>query len=144
MAIKVNGVAQQAVESNGYLTIDRSWRAEDRIEIALPMKLHTAPLPGGPTIEDMMYGPLVLAGLMGRDGLTTDMLYGKEGPAHSGQFTEAPIPRAAAPNSGPWVTKAGDRLHFDAVVSDQAMPMKPLYQVYDERYTLYFQVDRKA
>jgi len=144
MVIKVNGAVEKAMPGNGYADVERVWQSGDRIEVALPMHFHAAPLPGNPSMEAMMYGPLVLAGTMGRDGLTSEMMYGSEGPSYSGHYTEVPVPRVAARASGAWVEKEADALRFKASVADSPMQMKPLYQVFDERYTVYFQVDRKA
>ena len=91
-----------------------------------------------------MYGPLVLAGQMGRDGLTNEMIYGKEGPSHTGKFTDAPMPQVQAAGAAHWVEKTHEPLRFKTESANAAMAMKPLYQVLDERYTIYFKVDRKA
>jgi DUF1680 family protein len=147
MEIKVNGELRNSATDNGYMTVEREWQSGDRVEIALPMRFHASPLPGNTSLEAMMYGPLVLAGQMGRDGLTNEMIYGDEGPSFTGKFTDAPMPRVKARGSNAWVEKGTAPLKFKTAAAvaqtNSPMEMKPLYQVLDERYTIYFQIDRK-
>jgi DUF1680 family protein len=144
MTLSVNGKPEKGTASNGYVALERVWQAGDRVEVALPMRFHAAPLPGNPTLEAMMYGPLVLAGLMGKDGLTEEMRYGMEGPSYTGKFTDAALPRVEAGAGGAWVEMTSEPLRFKTAGPRAAVEMKPLYQVMDERYTVYFQVERKA
>jgi DUF1680 family protein len=144
VTVRVNGRAEAAQPgSNGYIELDHVWQQGDRIDVALPMRFHPAPLPGNVTAQAMMYGPLVLAGLMGRDGLTTDMIYGPTTPARTGKFSDAVLPHIESPN-GQWVEKTNDPLRFRTSGQLEAVDLKPLYQVVDERYTVYFQVNGKA
>ena len=144
MAITVNGKPEKTTAVNGYAAVDRTWQLGDRVEVSLPMHFHAAPLPGSQRLEAMMYGPLVLAGLMGKDGLTTDMIYGSEGPSYTGKYTDAPMPRIETGKTAAWVEKAGEPLRFKTATEAGTMELKPLYQVLNERYTIYFEVDRKA
>jgi len=144
MSIRVNGAPEKGSSANGYLSVERVWQPGDRVEITLPMGFHPSPLPGNPSLEAMMYGPLVLAGQMGRDGLTYDMIYGMAGPSYTGKYTDAPMPAVEGSGKSAWAEPAGEPLRFRAAVSTGSMQMKPLYQVLDERYTIYFQTDRKA
>jgi DUF1680 family protein len=48
-----------------YLSITRSWRAGDRMELTMPMRLTTEPLRDDPGQLAFLYGPLVLAGQFG-------------------------------------------------------------------------------
>jgi DUF1680 family protein len=142
--ITVNGKPEKGAASNGYVALERMWQPGDLIEVQLPMHFHATQLPGNPSLEAMMYGPLVLAGQMGRDGLTNEMVYGMEGPSYTGKFTDAPMPRVAAGAHEAWAAKTSDPLRFRAPGASAATEMKPLYQIDDERYTIYYQVDRKA
>lgn len=145
MTVRVNGKPETAAAgANGYVELERLWQPGDRVEVALPMRFHAAPLPGNPDLEAMMHGPLVLAGLMGRDGLATEMIYGHEGPGHGGKYTPAAMPRIAPPKAGAWVEKTPEPLRYRTAGQPLPMELKPLYQVLDERYTIYFQLDGKA
>jgi DUF1680 family protein len=143
MSILVNGAPAAATIANGCLVVEREWRGGDRLEVKLPMGFHAEPLPGNPALEAMMYGPLVLAGLMGRDGLTTEMIYGEEGPSFTGKFTDIEMPHVKAGRGGFWAQQTSG-LRFSAQGVGEQWELKPLYQVMDERYTIYFQVERQA
>ena len=78
-SVKVNGAVLPAFASPGsYLTLDRTWKTGDKIELSLPMGLHVDSMPDDETIQAAMYGPLVLAGRFGT--VTRDMTFSGEGP----------------------------------------------------------------
>ena len=41
----------------------------------MPMSLHVAPMPDDPTVAAFMVGPLVLAGKLGGEGLSDELVY---------------------------------------------------------------------
>ena len=47
-----------------WLPIARQWNDGDVVELALPMTLHTEPINDDPALAAVMYGPLVMAGLL--------------------------------------------------------------------------------
>src|SRR5581483_5475975 len=68
--VRVNGRRWPGgVGSTGYVPIEREWRSGDVVDIALPMTLRVEPLPGAPDVVAFVYGPVVLAGRMGSEGL---------------------------------------------------------------------------
>jgi len=70
LTIRINGSKQKITGQPGsYVTLDRTWRSGDRVEIKLPMSLHSEPLPGTTNIIALLYGPLVLAGDLGTNNI---------------------------------------------------------------------------
>src|SRR5439155_19693087 len=68
--VKLNGSALPVFSSrSSYLTLNRVWKDGDRVDLSLPMSLHVDQMPDDPTLQAMMYGPLVLAGQLGGQGL---------------------------------------------------------------------------
>lgn len=63
--VTVNGGAAGTAKPGAYCEIKRSWHDGDRVEVRLPMRLHTAPMPDDPDMVAVMRGPVVLAGLVG-------------------------------------------------------------------------------
>jgi hypothetical protein len=60
-----NKIIQPGLEANGYWTITRTWKEADRVEILLPMQLHTESMPDNVNRIAVLYGPIVLAGDLG-------------------------------------------------------------------------------
>jgi DUF1680 family protein len=70
MTVSVNGRRwKDAAASSGYVTIERTWRDDDVVDIRLPMALTTDPLPGSNDIVALRYGPIVLAARLGSEGI---------------------------------------------------------------------------
>jgi hypothetical protein len=70
ISVRVNGKKQKIPGVPGsYVSLDRQWQNGDRVEIQLPMKLHAEPLPGTTNIVALLYGPIVLAGNLGTNGM---------------------------------------------------------------------------
>jgi len=141
--IKINGKLQDIAAAPGtYAVVTRKWQDGDEVEISLPMALHTSPLPDDQTLQAAMYGPLVLAAQMGTAGLNERMIYGDSGPDDE---HEKPIAMPAVAAAGmEWFEKVpGEPLQFRTIGSASTR-LKPLYQIMDERYSVYLKVDKKA
>lgn len=70
MTVQVNGATvHESADAGRWIDLTRRWRDGDIVDISLPMHLHLAPLPGAPDVAAVMFGPLVLAARMGRDGM---------------------------------------------------------------------------
>lgn len=147
VVIKVNGKAQKVAATPGtYVELKRKWRQGDKVEVSLPMHLHTSPAPGDETVQAPMYGPLVLAAEMGREGLTQNAIYGPNAPR---MRHEAPIEMPAVEvedmNSARWVEQVpGQKLKFRTVGQAKGTNLIPLYQLMDERYTVYWKLNHKT
>ena len=142
IAIRVNGQPEHAVAgADGYVVLNRTWKNGDRVEISLPMTLRVETLPGSEEIASVAYGPLVLAAGIGRDGLTSELIEGPEGPKMEA-LAPLPMPEFEAGKSAggvSWVKKLEDGdLRFETVNQPRAYGLKPLYQTMDERYSVYW------
>lgn len=68
--VKVNGKTVKTKSApSSYITLDRRWRKGDRIEVTYPMTLHCEATPDNPSRAAVLYGPVVLAGDMGAEGV---------------------------------------------------------------------------
>lgn len=138
VTVKINGQTQQiSATPSSYLVLDRSWANGDTIEIDLPMSLHISPAPDNKQVQAALYGPIVLAARLGIDGLSTSMIYGDSGP--DGREFRMPMPEVAA--SGTWLERAEATreypLIFHARGEGIVHTLVPLYQIMDERYSVY-------
>ena len=52
-----------------FITIKRTWKAGDIVEVELPMTLRTELLPGSNDLAAVVYGPIVLVGTLGKQGI---------------------------------------------------------------------------
>lgn len=127
-SVSVNGRKLEAFgQAGSYLAITRTWRDGDKVEVALPMSVWSEPLKGDETLEATMYGPLVLAGMMGEGP--------KDGPmkvAGYDTFAKGAGPAMEAPKRGE--VAASSALAFKV----GALDAKPLYQITDEKYAVYW------
>lgn len=66
--VKVNGAVQNADISNGYISLNRTWQNNDKVELTLPMGIRAYTLPDNSgTTYGFKYGPVVLAAELGID-----------------------------------------------------------------------------
>jgi hypothetical protein len=113
LAVKLNGEAHDAsAEPSSYWAIERTWKDGDLLEVSLPMEVHAHPMPDDPTVQAFMYGPLVLAGALGTEGLTYDMMYAnplnaRRGEGMRGQPIPAPELVATSADPADWIRPAG-------------------------------------
>ena len=75
--VSLNGEALTNHGTAGtYFNITRVWKTGDHISVALPMQVTTESLPGDPHYAAFLYGPVLLAGPLGTEGLTRSDFYG--------------------------------------------------------------------
>lgn len=145
-AVFVNGEKVPVMSSPGsYLRLDRTWKTGDRVELRLPMRLRVEPLPGDQSYRAVLYGPIVLAGRMGSEGLTHDLEYNGYGPSPKGKpqgkaevYLEGTLPVESAQ----WIESVpGQTLTFQTVGQLKAATLIPLYKILGERYAVYWKVN---
>ncbi|HET9331322.1 MAG TPA: hypothetical protein VFO23_12420, partial [Steroidobacteraceae bacterium] len=151
VAVRLNGKALASSTPPGnYLSLARSWHDGDEVTLQLPMHLHTVPMPDDPTLQAVMYGPLVLAGRLGSAGLTAATLRAPPTqPRKVPEYTAAPVeaPPIVAPGDDPasWLAPVpGRALEFTTRGQREALAVSPLSRIFDERYVVYWRVTRTA
>ena len=142
--VKLNGKALEATAAPGsYLTLARTWNSGDRIEIELPMHLAVEAMPDDRTMQAFLFGPLVLAGDLGSDGLTEDLMVGPR--VNGPPLRRAPaltIPTFRAPSRDPsaWIKPADSPLAFRTTGQSAEVNLVPLNSLFGRRYSIYWQV----
>ena len=145
MTLAVNGKPAPGSPRDGYWTVEREWKRGDTLAAELPMHLHAHPMPDDATVQAMMYGPLVLAGDLGAEGLTEEMRHGdpKQLVASHylvGEPVQAPALRAAGKLDA-WIRPAGDGpLAFRTRGQARDVALLPLNRIVDQRYAVYWKV----
>lgn len=125
--VRLNGTEQKAArEEEGFIVIDRLWKDRDKLEIDLPMTLYTESMPDNKNRVAFLYGPLVLAGVLGSD--RPDPVYG------------VPVLLTDNKNITDWLKPAGGPASF--AMQDVGKPfdvkLVPFYKVYKEYYSVYW------
>jgi len=142
-SVKVNGRASEAHASpGGYLALSRAWRSGDRIDMDLPMSLRIETMPDDPTLQAVLYGPLVLAGDLGSEGLTKEMIFGPMGPRiQSAPKIEIPWFKAAEDDPSSWIKPVAARpLTFRTAGQARDVTLAPINAMFGKRYSVYWKV----
>jgi uncharacterized protein len=158
-SVKVNGKVLDASAAPGsYLALKRAWKAGDRIEMELPMQLDVQAMPDDPAMQAFLYGPLVLAGDLGGEGLTEAHIIGpnlRVGAPNTEQYgsplgptnTTPPVPEIEIPTfrasgAGPssWIKPADGPLAFRTTGQKKDVTLVPLNSLFDRRYSVYWQI----
>jgi DUF1680 family protein len=145
-AVLLNGKPVEGFASPGsYFVLNRTWRDGEKVEMTLPMSLHSCAMPDDETLTAFMYGPMVLVGDLGTGGLTKEILRAeptglREIPRYKAEPVPAPEFKAAQPLDR-WVQPVTDKkLHFRTSGQAQDVTLMPFYQLIDRRYAVYWKV----
>jgi DUF1680 family protein len=140
-AVKINGRSLDATPGSGsYLSLNRVWKKGDRIDLELPMSLAAEPFPDEPGVQAFLYGPVVLAGDLGAQGLQDALIQDQQGPDVSKSPMSVPDLRASGNKLEDWIKPDGSTsLSFRAVASNGSVTLRPLNQLW-ERFAVYWTV----
>ena len=142
-SVRINGEKLSAFASpSSYLSLNRTWKTGDKIELSLPMRLHMQPMPDDETVQAAMYGPLVLAGRF--ESVSKEMSFIGMGPKREQQQK---VPEIVAEASKPTAWIEPDPKHpltFKAVGQAQSFSLVPLKDVIHERYAVYWKVNNAS
>lgn len=157
--VKINGKLLEASAAPGdYLALNREWKAGDRVEMELPMHLHVEAMPDDPRTQAFLYGPLVLAGDLGGEGLTEAHITGPNLRVGAPRIEQAGSPlaainqtppispidiptfRAAGPDPSSWIKPTDKPQVFRTTGQQKDVTLVPLNSLFDRRYSVYWQV----
>jgi len=144
ITVSVNGRPQAVQATPGsYVTVDREWKGGDVVQVRLPMTVHTEAMPDDPKTIALLYGPIVLAGDLGRDGLQQVKRYGPSAPEVDRIRTpEIPVFVGDVRAVPAAVKAAGRPLTFTTagLGRPREVALLPFYKAADLRYTVYWKV----
>ncbi|MHC4344014.1 MAG: glycoside hydrolase family 127 protein [Planctomycetota bacterium] len=145
LMVSINGRRKRMRRKPGsYLTLEKTWKDGDRVIVEMPMGLHLCPMPDDPTLVTVMYGPLVLAGELGTDGLDPKTQYA-ESQGVLRNITAPPAPTFVADIDSPnvWIKPVQDKpLTFRTVGVGRPrnVTLVPYYKLFGQRYAIYWRV----
>ncbi|TPG49405.1 glycoside hydrolase family 127 protein [Sphingomonas glacialis] len=143
--VLVNG-AEVARSANpaSYVEVARTWQNGDVVELRLAMEVAVQHAPAAPDIVALTYGPLVLAGALGRAGLApgADIIVNER---KYGDYNDAPFAAPMLTGNPDSIARAvtpGDRpLEFTIAASNQApVRLVPYHRIAHERYATYWKL----
>jgi DUF1680 family protein len=131
--VLVNGETQKVHSAPGsYVDVQRTWKNGDTIEITIPMSLRTEPLPDNPQRVAVCYGPLVLAGELGK---VEDVIV-------KGQ-NYVPVFITGGNNVNEWIKPLPDKADtFQTVAAGRPRDvlLYPFYKMHNKRYSVYWEI----
>ena len=145
--VSINGKKQPIKAKPGsYIELNQNWQAGDIIEVIYPMQLRLAPANDNHNVAAIAYGPVVLAGAMGTEGMNSpyvrdqwDVNFNIPENLVNTIFTDGKaVSQWVKPVSG------GEPLTFEIV--DQPgnnIKLIPYYQMHHQRYVLYWNLETK-
>jgi uncharacterized protein len=142
MSVTLNGRPEAVGAAPGsYVRLERAWQTGDTLDIRIPLKIRTEPLPGPASgMFALLYGPVVLAGKLGKDAMPDPYapdqeahitLPAPEPPGFTG--SEADIPGHVVPVPGIPLT-----FQTRSIGLPRDVILIPFYRMHHERYTVYW------
>lgn len=144
MLLWINGVLQTITNSAGsYVGVTRNWENNDQVQIRFPMTLRTELLQVTTNTVALFYGPILLAGVLGTNGMpASDYAAGQL------DLVSTAIPTALVPTLvadiptllSNTVPVPGQPLTFQTrgLGQPREATLVPFYQVQHQRYAVYW------
>lgn len=143
--VKVNGRKLSIRRSDdGYILLDRRWNTGDRIEVRYPMSMRLEATPDNPQRAALLYGPVVLAGQLGTEGMEAPAPHSNPALYNDYYTYDYHIP-AGLPTHLKWNAKHPGQ-NFKQIaplrfVTTDGVEVAPLYDTHRQRYVVYWDID---
>jgi len=125
--VTIDGQAVSVGQLHGYLNIIREWK-ENEIVIEFADRLWTEPLPGSSDMYAFMEGPIVLAAADSEVQLKGDA-------SRPSTFLQRELDQQ-------YRTVRWTQSHYRTLGQQNMIRLKPLYEIADETYTIYFPISK--
>ncbi len=146
--VRVNG-RKWAVKTSaqGYIPVKRRWADGDRVEVRYKMALRLAAANDDPAKAAVMYGPLVLAGTLGSEGMAPPAPFSDPALYNDYYTYDYRIPQGLSTTleiGAGGLQQAlrqvdGKPLEFSTA---DGQTLKPLYSIHRQRYVVYWDLKR--
>ena len=143
--VTVNENEELKIRENGYISIERKWNKGDKINIVLPMRLQLYYSKEDKNKVAFMYGPIVLAGALGRENFPeTDILDDHLKLNHYKGINVSTLKNSEENIINKVKRINNEKLFFEIeTVNDKRKvkyKLKPFYDIHHERYTIYWDI----
>jgi len=126
--VTINGKSVEKTEIiDGYIELKRVWKNRDVIEVFFPMHVYTEAMPDNPDRIAFKYGPLVLAGMLGKQ--MPDPVFG------------TPVLMTDNRNVSEWIKQDTDAplvFSTSGVGKPFDVTLVPFYKLYNQYYSVYW------
>lgn len=147
MKIRINGTNQAVKNLPGsFITLERRWKKGDVIEFTIPMQVRLIPSNDDSKLAAIAYGPILLAGLMGKEGIQAPAPYAED----QDDLGKFPVPGSIKTTLNTDAKRVTDMvrrvdgkspLTFEIRDAHQEKAvLVPYYQIHDERYVVYWKM----
>ena len=141
--VRINGATVGRFSDPGaHIVLNRIWKDSDVVELFLSMHVTAEPLASSPEIFAFTYGPMVLAGALGREGIApgADIVINER---KFGEYLDTPFeaPRLAGePRSLAGKVRRGPEPLAFNVPDDlgRLISLRPYHRIAHERYATYW------
>ena len=132
-------------KAGSYFALTRTWKRGDRVRVELPMALAFELLPHSTRYGAFVYGPIVLAGELGRQGLPKTAFWKIDTHVELPTPPAEPVPFAGVERPGEILKRiqpvAGEPLHFRTVeFTPKDVKLAPFFEIHFQRYVLYWEL----
>ena len=125
--VTIDGKAINVNQLHGYLSISREWK-DNNLIVEFADRLWAEPMPGAPGMVAFMEGPIVLAAADSEVQLKGDA-------SRPSTFLQRELDQQ-------YRTVRWTQSHYRTIGQQKMIRLKPLYEIADEAYTIYFPVSK--
>lgn len=147
--VKINGKKQTIKAKPGnYMVLDRKWDNGDAIEVSFDMQIKVNPTSDNPKVAAVTYGPIVLAGAMGTEGMLEPAPYSNPKLYNDYYTYDYHVPGSVSNQ----LNLDGKKLEKSIVkendnvlkfkIKGTANTLKPIYDIHRERYIVYWNLNK--
>lgn len=139
--VRINGKKVKAVQADadGYINLTKRWKAGDTVEAEFPMELHLEYAHGDSTRAALLYGPIVLAGDMGTEGMEAPAPFSDPTVRNDYYTYDYHIPAGLnttlSETDLAGIQRREGSLEFTL---PDGRTLRPLYDLHHRRYTVYW------
>ena len=146
--VLVNGKKVSVKQKPGsYIAITREWKDGDRIAATYPMQIELEATPDDPNKVALLYGPLVLAGERGTEGMQAPAPFSNPALYNDYYTYNFHVPadlrtslKVDMKHPERTLQRTGKELKF---TTEQGDVIRPLYDLHHQRYVVYWDLQSK-
>ena len=150
VTLKMDGQPQAvAAQPGSFLSIRRTWRSKTEVEMTMPMGLWLCPMPDDPNLAAVMYGPLVLAGALGKVEVPQDLIYTTNNwfEFPEDRIVESPVLVTTQRDPQTWIRPVEGRpltFRTNGVGRPSGVTLVPYHRLFDQHYAVYWRLTDEA